>query len=315
MNGGILLWPPTASAHAHEVDLLIAAFGAMVWLLTLPVFVLMGFFIWRYRRGRPADREHSPSRNVALETSWALIPFALTLVFYVMATSLYLNLQRAPADALTIHVVAKQWMWKFQHPEGAREINILHVPVGSPVRLVMTSEDVIHSLYLPAFRIKQDVLPGRYTSEWFVADTIGTFPLRCAEFCGADHSVMGGKLVVMPAQAFTRWVAAQSGNGGLTAAQRGQVLFETSGCAACHARPDARVAPRLPGIFGKRVPLADGGEAVVDEQYLRDALLLPNKQVTAGFRPIMPSYANTFDAEEIDDLVAFLKSNHEGLAQ
>jgi cytochrome c oxidase subunit 2 len=313
MNGGIMLWPPTASEHAHEVDLLIAAFGTMVWILTLPVFVLMGFFIWRYRRGRAANRQHSRDRSIWLESSWALIPFVLTLVFYVWATSLYLRLQQAPADALTINVVAKQWMWKFQHPEGAREINVLHVPVGMPIRLVMTSQDVIHSLYLPALRIKQDVVPGRYTSEWFVADTVGTFPLRCAEFCGADHSVMGGKLVVMPAAAFTRWIAARSENGGLTSAQRGQALFETSGCAACHARIGGHVAPRLPGIFGKRVPLADGGEALVDEQYLRDALLLPNKQVAAGFRPIMPSYANTFDAEEIDDLVTFLKSNHEGL--
>jgi cytochrome c oxidase subunit 2 len=315
VSDGIRLWPATATAHAHEVDLMISAFGAMVWLLTLPVFILMGFFIWRYRRGRTANREHRPNRNIWLETSWSLIPFALTLVFYVWATSLYLKLQRPPDDALTIHVVAKQWMWKFQHPEGAREIDALHVPVGTPVKLVMTSEDVIHSLYLPAFRIKQDVLPGRYTSEWFVADRTGTFQLRCAEFCGANHSVMGGRLVVMPVADFARWVAARSADGGLTPAQRGVVLFESSGCAACHARSRGHVAPRLAGIFGKRTPLADDGEALVDEQYLRDALILPNKQVAAGFRPIMPSYANTFDAAEIDDLVAFLKSNHEGLEQ
>lgn len=314
MNG-FDLWPVAASHHAHEVDVLIAAFGTLVWLLSLPVFVLTIWFTWRYRRGRKVNRLHAPDRNVWVETSWAAIPFLLIMGFYVWATSLFLDLQHPPADALTINVVAKQWMWKFQHAQGPREINDLHVPAGTPIRLVMTSQDVIHSLYLPNLRIKQDVLPGRYTSEWFTADETGVFPLRCAEFCGTDHSVMGGKLIVMSAGDYAAWLAARTASGGATPEQRGLRLFQTSGCQGCHGEVGGHVAPRLPGIFGKRIPLADGSEAVVDEQYLRDAILLPNKQVAAGFRAIMPTYANTFDADEVNDLVAYLKSNHEGLKQ
>lgn len=308
MSPGFQLWPAAASQHAREVDLLIGSFGAMVWLLSLPVFLLMGFFAWRYRRGRAANRRHRPNRNIWLETSWSAIPFTLTMVFYVWATGLFLDLQHPPANAMTIDVVAKQWMWKFQHPEGAREINDLHVPVGTPVKLVMTSQDVIHSLYLPAMRIKQDVLPGRYTSEWFTADRTGVFPLRCAEFCGADHAVMGGRLVVMSPARFAEWLAANDG-GALSPAERGAKLYRESGCAACHDRAANGLAPSLEGLFGTRVQLADGSVRTADEQYLRDSLILPNSAVTAGYRPIMPSYANTFGPDEIAALVAWMKTS------
>ncbi|BBC72777.1 cytochrome b561 [Altererythrobacter sp. B11] len=305
---GFFPWQPAASAYGRQIDLLAAAFGTMVWLLAIPVFVLMAVFAWRYRRTREVNRQNRPNGNVWVEASWSVIPFLMILVFYVWATSLYLDLRQPPEDAVTIDVVAKQWMWKFQHPEGAREINDLHVPVGTPIKLVMTSQDVIHSLYLPALRIKQDVVPGRYSTLWFTADRAGAYPLRCAEFCGADHSVMGGKLIVMEAADFAAWQAAHNGNGALSAAERGARLYRTSGCAGCHDRTQEGLAPALSDIFGRQVVLADGSRTRADEQYLRDAIMLPNKQVVAGFRGIMPSYAASFSAEEVADLVAFLKS-------
>ena len=311
---GFDLWPSGASHHAHQVDLLIAAFGAMVWMLALPVFVLMGIFTWRYRHGRNVNRAHSPDGNVWFEASWSAVPFVLMLGFYVVATRLFMDLQHPPGDALTINVVAKQWIWKFQHPEGAREINDLHIPVGTPVKLVMTSQDVIHSLYLPALRIKQDVLPGRYTSEWFQADRTGSFPLRCTQFCGTDHSVMGGSLIVMTRKAYADWLVHEGvAQGGGSSVARGAALYRKSGCAACHERNQGHLAPPLTSLFGADVMLNDRTHIQVDEQYLRDALVLPNKQIVAGYRPIMPSYAEALDEGQIADLIAYLKSDRSGI--
>lgn len=312
MMAGAPLWPQAVSQHARSVDLLIASFGAMVWLLTIPVFLLMGWFLLRYRRGRTVNREHSPQSNVWIEASWSLIPFVLTLVFYAWATRLFLDIQSPPPEATAVNLVAKQWMWKFEHQSGAREINELHVPAGRPVRLVMTSQDVIHSLYVPALRIKQDVVPGRYTSLWFTADRPGRYPLRCAEFCGTDHSVMGGVLIVMRPSDFTTWLAQHRGGGAdATLAARGARLFRQLGCGGCHAARSAVHAPSLGGLYGKPVPLSDGTMRVADAQYLRDAIMLPNKEVAAGYRPIMPSYGNLLDASEVGALVAYLQGRTE----
>jgi cytochrome c oxidase subunit 2 len=307
----IFLWPAQASEYAGRVDLLIASFGAMVWLLTLPVFILGLVFVLRYRSGRDVNREHRPTHNLKLELAWSGIPFLLAICFYVWATSLYLDEQVPPKNAVTINVVAKQWMWKFQHPEGAREINELHVPVGVPMRLVMTSQDVIHSLYLPALRIKQDVVPGRYTWLWFDANRTGSYPLRCAEYCGANHSLMVGSLVVMNRADYAKWLDERGKRGGgQTLAQQGAELFRTSGCTVCHVR-EGRLAPDLNGIFGREVSLADGSTVRADEQYLRDSILLPRKQVVAGFKPIMPSFVTSFDPEQLNALIAYLKSNQQ----
>lgn len=309
MSGGILFWPPAASHHAEQVDLLIGSFGAMIWLLTLPVFVLMAWFTIRYRRSKDVNRDHAPTRNLWVELGWSIIPFILTLGFYVWATMLFLDIYRPPADAVPIHVVAKQWMWKFQHPDGAREINALHVPAGRPVKLIMTSEDVIHSFYVPALRVKQDLVPGRYTSLWFDAEKPGRYPLRCAEFCGTDHSVMGGMLIVMPPQDYAAWLA-RNRDGGTdgTLAQAGARLFRDLGCSGCHGAASAVKAPPLGGIFGRPVALSSGDTLIADDQYLSDSILLPNKQVVAGYDPIMPTYGNVLRPEQVNALVAYLKS-------
>jgi cytochrome c oxidase subunit 2 len=305
------LWPVQASRHAGDVDLLIASFGALVVLLSAPVFVLMAVFMFRYRKGRRADRTGAEKGNVGLETAWALIPFLLVLGFYVWSTSLFFAQERPPDDALTVNVVAKQWMWKFQHGGGAREINELHVPTGRPVRLTMTSQDVIHSLYLPALRIKRDVLPGRYTQMWFTADRAGIYPLRCAEYCGTDHSVMGGRLIVQSPADYARWLAQAGADRSL--AQRGKVLFDRLGCAGCHGgnaagRAAPVRAPPLEGLYGSPVPLDDGSIVRADDQYIHDSIMLPNRDVAAGYRPVMPPFGNVLDEEQVAQLEAYIRS-------
>jgi len=207
---------------------------------------------------------------------------------------------------MEIHVVAKQWMWKIEHPNGVREINALHIPVGVPVRLVMTSQDVIHSFFVPAFRTKQDVVPGRYVESWFQASKTGTFHLFCAEYCGTDHSRMIGGIVVQSRADYARWAAAQPQ--GDTLADQGAVLFERMGCTGCHGGSAQVRAPDLRGIFGRPQPVEGGGFVTADESYLRDSIMLPQRDVVAGYQPIMPSYQNVASEDDLIRLIAYLKS-------
>ncbi|HZG28488.1 MAG TPA: cytochrome c oxidase subunit II [Ensifer sp.] len=300
------LLPASISSYGNSVDIFMIAFTAFILLLAVPVFVLIVYFAVKYRRGKPANRVHPPRRNPALELSWSIIPFVLMLGFFGWSTSLFASRYFPPSDAMTIDVVAKQWMWKFQHPEGQREINELHVPVNQPIRLSMASQDVIHSFFVPALRLKQDVVPGRYTMMWFTATKPGTYRLACAEFCGADHSVMGGKIEVMTEADYSRWLTQSSVD--QTLAAQGAALFRSHGCSGCHG-PSATVhAPKLEGVFGKPVPLADGSMVTADETYIRDSILLPQKQVAAGYPPIMPTFQNVLSEEEVLKLVAYIKS-------
>ncbi|TPE51050.1 cytochrome c oxidase subunit II [Amaricoccus solimangrovi] len=300
------LWPVDASAYADHVDLLLGGFTVLIVALSAPVFILMAVFAVKYRRGRVADRRHPVDNSVGLETSWALIPFILLLGFYVWATWLFVDLHRTPADALEIDVVAKQWMWKFQHPGGQREINTLHVPVGTPVTLRMASQDVIHSLFIPALRIKQDVVPGRYTTLSFTADRPGTWHLACAEFCGVDHSVMGGSFVTMTPDDYAAWL--RTADTDATLAEAGAALFRSHGCSGCHG-PSATVhAPPLEGLYGRPVPLEGGEVVTADAQYIRDSILLPRSQIAAGYPPIMPTFANQLGEEDVLRLVAYIQS-------
>ena len=300
------LWPAQASGYAAEVDHLTIAIFVLVVLLSAPVFVLILAFAVKYRRGRAANRAHRVDHNMALELSWAIVPFLLLLIFYVWATRLYFDIHRAPPGALEVQVVAKQWMWKFQHPGGQREINELHIPVDKPIRLTMASQDVIHSLFIPALRLKQDVVPGRYTSLWFTADKEGTYPLRCSQFCGADHSLMGGHVHVLSDAAYARWLE-QAGVDRSLAAQ-GAALFRSRGCSGCHGPSSTVKAPSLNGLFGKEVPLENGQTVVADEQYIRDSILLPQKQIAAGYPKIMPTFQNILSEEEVQKLVAYIQS-------
>jgi cytochrome c oxidase subunit 2 len=270
------------------------------------VFILIVVFAVKYRRGRPANRKHPQNRNVAVEVSWSVIPFLALLGFYVWSTELFAGLHRPPADALEIDVVAKQWMWKFQHPEGQAEIDELHVPTGQPVKLTMASQDVIHSLFIPALRIKQDVVPGRYTSIWFTADKPGTYRLACSQYCGTNHSEMTGSFIAMSPADYARWLGQSSNDSSLAA--EGAALFRSRGCSGCHGPASTVHAPSLVGLYGNPVPLQSGQVVVADDEYLRDSILLPQSQIAAGYPPIMPTFQNVLSEEDVLKIVAYIKS-------
>jgi cytochrome c oxidase subunit 2 len=296
-----------ASDYAASVDRLFWLLVVISGLIMLLVMALVTTFVIRYRRGSTVHRGELPQTlKHEVEIGWTAATLFLFLFIFWWADTAQLEALTPPADALEIHVVGKQWMWRFQHPNGAREIDTLHVPAQTPVRLAMTSEDVIHDLYLPALRLKQDILPGRTTYLWFTASKTGTFWLTCAEFCGTDHSRMGGKLVIVPPDEYARWSAAQPQGDDL--AHQGEALFRTLGCSGCHT-PGASVrAPDLHGVYGRLVHLADGRTVKADEAYLRDSILLPRKDVVAGFEPIMPSFSGVATEGDLIKLVAYLKS-------
>ena len=313
LAAGFSLLAQSASSIAERTDLLFAALLILCGGMALLLATLIVVFSIRYRRGAVVDRSHAPTQARLLEATWTITPLVLFLGIFVWSALDYVRMVRTPADALPVYVVAKQWMWKLQHRNGRREINELHVPLGEPVRLVMTSQDVIHSFFVPAFRLKQDVVPGRYTSLSFKATRLGDFHLFCAEYCGSEHSGMIGRVVVMQPADFARWLAAGPAEPGL--AQRGFELFRSHGCSGCHAAGSSVHAPSLDGLIGRTVHLQDGRSLVADENYVRDSMLVPRKDVVAGFEPVMPSFAGQLDEEQIEALVAYIRSTSDRPAE
>ncbi len=234
------------------------------------------------------------------------MPLGLLTILFVWGARLYFVIARPPANASALQVIGKQWMWKIQHPEGNREINELHVPVGRPIRLTLTSEDVIHSFFLPEFRIKTDVLPGRYSTLWFEADRIGTYHLFCAQYCGAEHSRMTGRVVVMEPHDYQSWLAGEKR--GRPAAESGAALFVSKACVTCHRPDTAARAPVLTGLFGRKVALQDGRSIVADEGYIRESILNPQAKIVAGYQPIMPTFQGQVGEEELLQLIDYVKT-------
>jgi cytochrome c oxidase subunit II len=308
------LWLPQATSAAPEVDYLIASLVLISCLVLALVFGLMLVYMFKYRAGSTADRGGVSEKTWRLETAWTSATLLVFFGLFIWGADLYVRLFRAPADAMTIYVVGKQWMWKVQHPGGQREINALHLPAGQPVRLVMTSEDVIHDFAIPAFRIKHDVLPGRYEMLWFVANRPGTYHLFCTQLCGTGHAQMVGDIVVMPAPDFQSWL--QQNAAGETLATAGKTLFIRHGCSGCHGiggvggkQSESIVnAPPLTGLYGSPVPLADGTMVTADDRYLRDTILMPEKTRVAGYPPAMPSFAGQISEEDLIKVVAYIKS-------
>ena len=305
MNG-FHMFIPEASSGAPRIDALFWTMIALCGLVALGVFATMIVYCVRYRRGSQADRSGRHSQSLGVELTWTLIPFALFIGVFGWSLILFAQARTPPDNAQTLYVVAKQWMWKVQHPAGQREINTLHVPLGEPVRLTMTSQDVIHSFYVPAFRVKQDVLPGRYTQLWFTATRLGTFPLFCAEYCGLDHSKMGGAVVVMSPADYAQWLTGH--DTGESLAARGAALFRSRGCSGCHGTNASVHAPDLEGLYGRSVHLSDGTTLIADQRYLHDSILLPNLQIVAGYEPIMPSFTGQLSEEDVLALIAYIKS-------
>jgi cytochrome c oxidase subunit 2 len=302
-----MFMPEVASTQAAQTDLIYIGLLAFSGVIVLLVAALILIFSIRYRRGSKAERGAMPQvMSKEFEIGWTSATLFLALFIFWWVSSSQLSALVAPKDALEIHVVAKQWMWKTQHANGAREINELHVPVDTPVRLVMTSEDVIHSFFVPAFRMKKDVLPGRYTETWFQPTKLGVFHLFCAEYCGSEHSRMMGRIVVVQKDDYGRWLAAQPQGDGL--AKEGEAVFRARGCSGCHSEVSKVHAPNLNGLYGRPVQLADGRIVTADEAYLRDSMLKPRQDVAAGFEPIMPSYAGILTEGEIISLTAYIRS-------
>jgi cytochrome c oxidase subunit 2 len=321
------LFPPQASTIAPRVDALFLFILAVAVFFTIAVAGFVLVFAIRYRR-RAEDYFPKPivGSNL-LESAWSIGPLIIALAIFFWGAGIYFDIMRMPDDAMEIYVVGKQWMWHVQHPEGQSEINALHVPVGRAVKLIMTSEDVIHNMSLPAFRVKQDVIPGRYTYLWFQATTPGTYHLYCAAYCGTEHSKMIGWVTVMEAAEYERWLLGSESAKSLTKAGRadrslaleGGKLFRKLQCISCHsATADAR-APVLEELYGKTVQLADGRTVRADDSYIRESILVPDAKVVAGYRPIMPPFPlkdrdgnGQVSEEDLVRLIAFIKSLRKG---
>lgn len=299
------IWPVRAATSASNLDALFIFLLLVTGTVTIMIFILITLFALRYRH-TVVDKPTPILGSLSLETTWSLVPFGIFLIFFVWGAVLYFQERTAPADSMEIYVVAKQWMWKLQHADGQREINELHVPVDRDVKLILTSQDVIHSFFVPAFRLKQDVLPGRYTTLWFHAIRPGTYHLFCAEYCGTQHSGMIGSIVVMNPAAYEAWLSGGGGEGSL--ASTGQKLFQQLGCSSCHRSDTQGRGPNLVGLFGKPVLLEDGRTVVADENYVRESVLNPGAKIVAGFKNIMPSFQGVVNEEQLLSLIAYVKS-------
>ncbi len=298
------LWPQQASSAAGNVDALFIFLLIVSGLMTLLIFVAILYFAARYRH-RPGVLAEQIEGSIPLEITWTLIPLGVFMVIFAWSAVVYFEGRTPPRDSTEVYVVAKQWMWKLEHAEGQREINELHVPVGKDVKLIMTSQDVIHSFFIPEFRMKQDVLPGRYTIAWFRATKPGVYHLFCTQYCGTQHSGMIGNIIVMEPAQYQAWMSGGQ-TGPLSAS--GEKIFAELGCQTCHRTDTQGRGPNLQGVFGKPVLLEDGRTVTADENYVRESILDPGSKVVKGFKPVMPTFQGLVSEEQLNALVAYVKS-------
>jgi cytochrome c oxidase subunit 2 len=300
------LFPQQASTMAPRVDALFYFLIALSLFFGLLIAFLIVYFAVKYRRRPGRERGVSTEENISLEIFWTVTPLGITMVLFFWGATIFLDQTQPPVGAIDITVVGRQWMWKLQHPEGQREIDELHVPVGRPVKLTMTSEDVIHSFFVPAFRIKMDVIPGRYTTAWFEATREGEYRIFCSQYCGTQHSGMLGRVVAMTPADYQQWLG--GGAAGLTPVEAGQNLFKRLGCETCHKSEGSGQGPSLVGLFGKQVKLRDGKTVIADESYMRESILDPRAKIVAGYQPIMPLFRGLVSEEGILQIIAYIKS-------
>ncbi|GAC1428310.1 MAG: cytochrome c oxidase subunit II [Thermoanaerobaculia bacterium] len=299
------LWPERASTVAGQVDALFIALTVITGTVSLAIWIVIFYFAVKYRR-RPDNelaQEYEPPQW--LEIAWTTIPAIIFIGFFLAGAWVYFEQQRVPANAIDIYATGRQWMWKVQHAGGQREVDALHVPVNRPVRITMASEDVIHSLWFPAFRVKADVMPNRYRTMWFQATKTGRFHIFCAEYCGTQHSGMIGWVDVMEPTAYQRWLA--GGPEGSMASQ-GQTLFQKYACNTCHTNDATGRGPVLAGLYGKPVMLTDGRTVIADENYIRESILNPQAKIVQGFGPIMPTFQGQVNEEDLLKLLAYVRS-------
>ena len=306
MWSGTPLFPEQASTIAGRVDALYFFLIAITVFFSVLIAGLIVYYAVKYRRRTPEAVGEAVHGALALEIAWTVVPFLIVMVVFGWSASIYFAIERPPKETLNIYVVGKQWMWKFQHMDGKREINELHVPVGRAVKLIMTSEDVIHDVYIPAFRVKQDVLPGRYTTEWFQATRPGRYRLFCAEYCGTRHSGMTGEVIVMEPAEYQAWLSGGAPEGSL--ADAGQKLFTDLACVTCHRADAQGRGPVLTGLFGKTVQLQGGQTVVADEAYIRESIVNPAAKVVTGYQPIMPTFQGLVSEEGLLQLIEYVKT-------
>ena len=306
MSTFLPLFPPNASSVSTEMDLLYLFITAVSAFFVVLVAALVVIFTIKYRRRHADEVGADIHGSLALELTWTFIPFVLSLVMFVWGADLFFRLSRPPADAMEIFVVGKQWMWKVQHPEGVREINELHVPIGRPVRITIGSEDVLHDYYIPAFRVKMDAVPGKLTTLWFEATTVGTYHIFCAEYCGTKHSGMIGQVIAMTPQDYEAWLSGGRSTG--TAVQNGERLFTDLACITCHKTDSTGRGPALQGVYGSTVELADGRKVVADENYLRESIMNSQAKVVKGYQGIMPTFQGMVSEENLMQLIAYVKT-------
>jgi cytochrome c oxidase subunit II len=308
MLGMSWMLPDQASTFAPDVDNLYLFLGGLTIFFTVLSSGALLFFFIKYRRRSNAEAPHPIEGSIILESAWSIIPFIICLFIFAWGAKIFLDEYTVPNDAVDVYVVGKQWMWKFQHPEGQREINELHIPVGKKIRFVMATEDVIHSFFIPAFRMKEDIVPGpnRYSTIWAEATMTGTFHIFCSEYCGTGHSLMVGWVTVMSGKDYEAWLSGGAGQG--TMADRGAALFSQFGCVTCHKSDAQGQCPRLEGIYGKPQELEGGTSVVVTDDYIRESVLSPLAKIVKGYKPVMPSFQGQVTEEQLQQLIAYIKS-------
>jgi cytochrome c oxidase subunit 2 len=305
MLSGIPLFPEQASTLAPEVDNLYFFVVAVTAFFALLVAVVALIFAIKYR-DETGEKVGSPIHgSVPLELGWSIIPFIISMAIFVWSTVVFFHIVRAPDQTMEIYSTGKRWMWRFQHVEGQSEINELHVPLGRPVKVIFTAEDVLHALYIPAFRVKADAIPGRYSSIWFTPTRAGEYHLFCAEYCGTKHSGMIGRVVVMEPNDYQAWL---SGGGAVSMQARGEQLFQQLGCASCHLPDGSGRGPSLAGKFGTQETLANGATVTVDDTYVRESVLTPQMRLVAGYGPVMPTFQGQVNEEGLMSLIEYIKS-------
>lgn len=305
-NSNKFSWfPEAASTFAKDVDYLYIFMNLITAIFTIGICIAIIGFCIKFRRRPGNERPGRIPTSRALELTWTVIPFLFTIVMFFWGAHVFFKQRAIPENATEILVTGKKWMWKFQHPNGRREINDLHIPVGVPIKLKMASEDVIHSMYVPAFRTKQDVLPGRYTFMWFEATKPGVYDLFCNQYCGTDHSRMVGKVYVMETSAYQRWL---SGYTGETPEQSGEALFTKYACNTCHVDGSTARGPLLTGVYGSQVLLESGETVTATDDYIRESILSPQAKIVAGFQPLMPGFSGQLNQDQVNDLIAYIKT-------
>lgn len=299
-------FPPEASTQAVQVDLLYFFLVAVSAFFAVLIAVLIIVFAVKFHR-KSEDEVGVPIHgSLILELAWTIIPLGLTMVIFVWGAVVFFHGVRPPKDSIDVYVVGKQWMWKIEHMNGAREINELHVPIGQPVKLIMGSEDVIHSFSIPAFRVKEDVIPGRYNTLWFTATKPGRYHLFCTQYCGTRHSFMVGWVVAMEPADYQAWLA--GGESGTTMVNAGAKLFQDLSCGTCHTDTSQSRGPALNGVYGSRVQLTNGQSVIADDAYIRESILQPQAKIVAGYAPIMPTFQGLISEDQLLQLITYVKS-------